>query len=105
MIFAAPHRLEVFKERGFLAVMDSTHKLNKLQWLLYTILVRSEYGNWIPAAHILIAKEDSHIVASAFAEIVRPFQGIRIPHQSDIANVPVTSPEAVFGELAFHFPL
>jgi len=55
--------------------MDSTHKTNKLGWYLYTIMVRDEYGAWIPAAHLLTNGEDSDILAEAMRYLKRWSKG------------------------------
>lgn len=49
--------------------MDSTHQTNKLSWLLYTLMVRDEYGSWIPGAHMMTAREDSDIVAIGLRQV------------------------------------
>ena len=33
--------------------MDATHNTNRLHWKLFTVMIRDEYGNWIPGVHIL----------------------------------------------------
>src|SRR6266498_627323 len=43
--------------------MNSTHCTNRLNWFLYTVIVRDKCGSWVPTAHILTAREDSDIVA------------------------------------------
>jgi MULE transposase domain len=52
-----------------LSLMDATHKANLLKWLLYTVMVRNQYGSYVLAAHILTQKEDSDIIAAALWEI------------------------------------
>jgi MULE transposase domain len=69
LVFALPDRLEVLADRGMLTLMDATHDSNKLKWLLYTVMVRNQYGSFVPTAHILTQKEDSDIVAVALREI------------------------------------
>ena len=49
--------------RGYLVLMDSTHKSNHLDWKLFTIMVRDEYASWIPGAHMLSNHEDGDIIA------------------------------------------
>jgi hypothetical protein len=34
------------RDRGCLAVMDSTHKTIRLKWYLFTVFVRDEVGSW-----------------------------------------------------------
>ncbi|XTI91557.1 hypothetical protein V2W45_1248666, partial [Cenococcum geophilum] len=43
--------------------IDATHKTNWLRWLLYTIIVRNEYGYWVLGRHFLTKKEDGDIIA------------------------------------------
>ena len=69
LVFALPNRLEVLADRGMLSLMDATHDTNKLKWLLYTVMVRNQYGSFVPAAHLLTQKEDSDIVAVGLREI------------------------------------
>jgi hypothetical protein len=69
LVFALPDRLQVLADRGMLSLMDATHDSNKLKWLLYTIMVRNQYGSYVPAAHILTQKQDSDIVAVGLREI------------------------------------
>ena len=71
LVFALPDRLQVLADRGMLSLMDATHDSNKLKWLLYTIMVRNQYGSYVPAAHILTQKQDSDIVAVGLREIRR----------------------------------
>lgn len=61
LVFGHRERLRVLAKRGYLTLMDATHCTNEMRWLLYTLMVRNEQGNWIPGAHILTAKEDSDV--------------------------------------------
>ena len=67
--FAEPQSLEILRRRGHLILMDCTQQTNKLSWLLYTLMVRDEYGSWIPGAHMMTAREDSDIVAVGFNQV------------------------------------
>ncbi|KAL1973573.1 hypothetical protein VTN31DRAFT_6208 [Thermomyces dupontii] len=69
LVFAHPERLKSLVKDGYLTVMDSMHNTNKLRWHLFSLIVRAECGNWIPAAHSLTAKLDSDIVASALQQV------------------------------------
>jgi hypothetical protein len=71
LVFAYPERLKILIRRGYFTIMDSTHNTNFLRWFLYTIMVRDEYGIWIPTAHILTAREDSDIIAEALRVLKR----------------------------------
>ena len=42
--------------------MDSTHNTNHLGWVLFTIMVRSGHGRWLPCAHMLCDHEDGDII-------------------------------------------
>ena len=64
LVFGYPARIKTLTRRGFFTLMDSTHKTNWLDWLLYTVMVRDEYASWVPTAHILTEKEDSDIMAA-----------------------------------------
>jgi hypothetical protein len=78
LVFALPDRLQVLADRGMLSLMDATHDSNKLKWLLYTIMVRNQYGSYVPAAHILLR---SRIVISWLWDCVKfmGFAGIDGP--------------------------
>ena len=41
------------------------YETNWLKWLLYTIIVRDEYGCWVLGGHFLTKKEDGDIIAKA----------------------------------------
>lgn len=69
LVFAEPNRLQVLCRRGHFVLMDSTHQTSKLSWLLYTLMVRDEYGSWVPGAHIITAHEDSDIVAAGLKQV------------------------------------
>lgn len=43
-------------------LMNITHCINEMRWLLYTLMICDEHGKWIPAAHILTVKADSDIL-------------------------------------------
>ena len=44
--------------------MDATYyEVSKHKWLLCTVMVRNQYGSFVPAAHIRTQKGDSDIVA------------------------------------------
>ena len=49
--------------------MDATHNMNHLKWYLTTLMVRTEYGSWLPTAHFLHAFQDSDILAAGLREI------------------------------------
>lgn len=69
IVFAKEHRLDSLRSRGYLSLMDSTHKTNYLGWYLYTILIRDEHDSGIPCAHILTDGEDSQILAAGLRMI------------------------------------
>ena len=60
--FAKRSRLRILMRRGHLTLMDSTHNTNHLKWKLFTLMIRDEYGSWIPGAHMLTTNEDGDII-------------------------------------------
>jgi hypothetical protein len=62
--------------RGQLVVMDSTFKTNRLAWALYSLVVRTEEGSWVPVAHLLAADEGSEVLAEGLRAFVE-FSGAR----------------------------
>ena len=48
---------------GRFVLIDATHKTNQLGWLLYTLMVRDDYGSWLPTCYILTEKPDGDILA------------------------------------------
>jgi len=44
IIFAHPNQVKTLQLRGYLILIDATHKTNWLRWLLYTIMVRNKHG-------------------------------------------------------------
>ena len=57
--------------RGHLTIMDATHNTNRLHWKLFTVMVRHEYGNWIPGAHMLYEHEDGDIISAFLVSLQR----------------------------------
>lgn len=57
--------------RGHLTLMDSTHSTNQLKWKLFTLMIRDEYGSWIPGAHMLADAEDGDIIGEFLRLIKR----------------------------------
>src|SRR5436190_10654921 len=51
--------------------MDATHSMNHLKWYLTTLMVRTEHGSWIPAAHFLHEFQDSDSLAAGLRQIKR----------------------------------
>ena len=62
-------RMRILQRRGYLALMDSTHNTNNSDWFLYTIMVRTEYGKWMPCAHMLSKTEDGDIVGAFLCQV------------------------------------
>lgn len=71
IVFASEYGLQNLTRRGHLTLMDSTHKTNKLAWLLTTLMIRDEYKSWVPAAFILHDAGDSDILAEALIQVKR----------------------------------
>lgn len=69
LVFAEPAHLQILCRRGHFILMDSIHQTNKLFWLLYTLMVRDEYGSWIPSAYIITARKDSDIVTAGLDQV------------------------------------
>ncbi len=64
IVFGKLSRLKILMRRGHLTIMDATHNTNCLHWRLFTVMVRHEYGNWIPKAHMLCEHEDGDIISA-----------------------------------------
>ena len=56
--------------------MDSTHDTNNCKFYLFTLMVRTKEGRWIPGAHLLSKSEDGDII-SAFLKQVKRWCGGR----------------------------
>jgi hypothetical protein len=69
IVVAKEHRLNSLRSRGYLSLIDSTHKTNYLGWYLYTVLVRDEFASGIPCAHVLTDGEDSQILTAGLRKI------------------------------------
>jgi hypothetical protein len=74
LVFSESSRLETLCRRGFLTLMDATHKTNSLGWQLYTLMVRDECGQWIPCGHFLTAHHDGSIIAEGL-KVFREWTG------------------------------
>ncbi|MCJ1345134.1 hypothetical protein MMC31_003339 [Peltigera leucophlebia] len=71
IVFGKLSRLQILMRRGHLTLMDATHNTNRLHWKLFTVMIRHEYGNWIPGAHMLCEHEDGDIIAAFLATLRR----------------------------------
>lgn len=71
IIFGKLSRLQTLMRRGHLTLMDATHNTNRLHWKLFTVMIRHEYGNWIPGAHMLSEYEDGDIIATFLLHLRR----------------------------------
>lgn len=71
IIFGKLSRLQTLMRRGHLTLMDATHNTNRLHWKLFTVMIRHEYGNWIPGAHMLSEHEDGYIIATFLLHLRR----------------------------------
>ena len=49
--------------------MNSTHNINQMRWLLYSLIIQNEQEDWVSEAHILTVCEDSDIVAAELCQI------------------------------------
>ena len=55
--------LNALQSSGHLVIMDLTHKTNKHDWKLYTLLVRNSFGSWLPGGHFFVSAKEQNIVA------------------------------------------
>ncbi|GES97801.1 hypothetical protein GLOIN_2v1777773 [Rhizophagus clarus] len=69
-VFAYPKQLEKLQRHGWLTLIDSTHKMNKYDWRLFTLYVRDTYGSWDVGAHFFVSNEDCDTVSEAL-KIIR----------------------------------
>ena len=69
IVFGKLSRLQILIRRGNLIVMEATHNANRLHWKLFMVMIRHEYGNWIPGAYMLYEHEDGDIVAAFLANL------------------------------------
>ena len=58
-----PARLEVLSQFGYLALRDSTHKTNQLEWKLFTIMIRDSFACWRPIVHAFLLNEFGELIA------------------------------------------
>ena len=66
IIWAHITRIHTLAHHGRFVLMDATHKTNQLGWLLYTLMVRNDYGSWLPTCHLLTEKPDGDILPLSF---------------------------------------
>ena len=64
LIFAESQWLVTLCCCDHFVMMNFTHNINKLQWLLYTLMICNEQKSWISETHILTAWENSDIVTA-----------------------------------------
>jgi hypothetical protein len=69
IVFAHPDQLEKLVNHGWLTLINSTHKINRYDWCLFTLYVRDTYGCWNIGAHFFVSSEDSDTVAEALKKI------------------------------------
>ena len=51
--------------------MDSTHKTNRHDWKLYTLLARDQFGSWLSGGHFFVSAEEQKIVAKGLQILKR----------------------------------
>jgi hypothetical protein len=61
--FAHPIRVQRLVRFGHLTLIDSTHKTNQLEWKLFTLMARDNFGCWHPLAHALLSHEFGELIA------------------------------------------
>jgi len=69
--FATEDNLDILRKSGHFAIMDSTHKTNKHNWKLYTVLVRDAFGTWLPGGHFFVTGEEQNIVGKGLLILKR----------------------------------
>ena len=69
--FATEANLQVLRKSGVLVIMDSTHKTNKHNWKLYTLIMRNTFGSWLPGGHFFVSGEEQHIVSKGLQVLKR----------------------------------
>src|SRR6266496_6063579 len=70
IIFAQPVQLEKLQCHGWLSLIDSTHKMNKYDWQLFTLYVHDTYGCWNVGAHFFVSNKDCDTISQAL-KIIR----------------------------------
>ncbi|RUP52046.1 hypothetical protein BC936DRAFT_142698 [Jimgerdemannia flammicorona] len=77
--------------------MDSTHKTNKHDWKLYTMLVQDVFGSWLAGSHFFINTEEQGIVTKRL-QVLKQWAMYKITHisyeqlvQEAIASLPFNS--------------
>ena len=71
IVFAQPARLDLLARFGYLSLIDSTHKTNQLEWKLFTLMIRDQYGSWRPVAHGLLSHEFGELIAELLLVLKR----------------------------------
>ncbi len=71
IIFGKLSRLQTLMRRGHLTLMDAMYNTNRLHWKLFTVMIRREYGNWIPGVHMLFEHENGDIIATFLLNLRR----------------------------------
>ena len=69
LVFANHTSLLILQRRGWLTQFDATLKLNKWNHNMFSFLVRDEYNVWIPAAHLVVERENGEIIAEGLKHI------------------------------------
>ncbi|KAF8856719.1 hypothetical protein BDZ45DRAFT_675324 [Acephala macrosclerotiorum] len=65
IVWASNHCLRVLAARGYLTLLDSTHKTNQKKWKLFTWMVRTEVDMRLSCAGALIDGEDGNTIGQA----------------------------------------
>src|SRR5437763_8226708 len=65
IVFAHFEQLKKLQRYGWLTLIDSTHKINKYDWRLFTLYVRDSYGCWDVGAHFFVSNEDCDTISEA----------------------------------------
>lgn len=63
LAFAHPDRLKLLEKWGHLVLVDNTPNTNKLGWKLFAVMIRDQYGSWLPVAHGLLSNEFGEMIS------------------------------------------
>ena len=76
--FATEDNLDALWQSGHFVLIDSTHKTNKYDWKLYTLLIQNSCASWLPGGHFLVSGEEQVIIAKGL-QIIKQWSQIWIP--------------------------
>ena len=65
IVFVHSEQLKKLECHGWLMLIDSTHKMNRYDWHLFTLYICDTYRCWNVGAHFFTSSEDADTVAEA----------------------------------------